>query len=301
MRKFLTFCKDVYHPGIHLYFALNWYVALHAALSMNHGRKLSFGVDSIIAVVTVFLVLFFLRIVDEIKDFDYDRVFNKDRPLIKGSVSHKNLYIYLVVTGLTVLLLNLNSGASALSILVIEIFYALLLIFIEKKSPLLKHHIVMNLLITYPVNILLSAYILRIDLFHWDAIVSDQDILLVFAFAYAFLYYEFARKISWPHQEKPGQRTYSAFFGTMNAFIVAELLAITGAAIVGFSYKTWLPLGLILPLVWGYKLLIRSKNNDRPAPMTLSGTAFIGLFYGIIIGLGVLDLFELSHYFLIWP
>lgn len=295
MNKIFSFCQDVFNIPVHLYFCLNWYVALHLSLSLNHQKDLEFGMPSFIVVVTLFLVLLYLRILDEIKDFAYDQTFNPNRPLVLGKITIKELKVYLGVIGLLTLFINLYSGWMVLSLLSFELLYSTCLIFFEKKSVVIKDNMLVNLLVTYPVNVLLSIYILVIDLTLWKGSALFEDALTILAFACAFLYYEFARKISWPEQEKPGQRSYSAFLGTIPAAIIASLLALTSAVILIYLYHSWVPGFLVLPLGLG---LLRLKIRKT---MTLSGTFFIGLFYGIVILLGVLDHLDLSFHFLIGP
>ena len=288
MNKLSEFCKEVYHPGVHLYFALNWYLGLHFALSFNHQKGVSFSYDGVIAIVTLFLVLFYLRVIDEIKDYDYDKVFNTDRPLVRGMVSHKNLFHYCLVSGSAGLLLNLPFFSLPLFIIAIDLFYSTLLILIEKKFPVIKDNILLNLIFTYPVNILLSFYILYLDLFFWKEQVLIRDYLFITAFAAAFLYYEFARKISWPHQETEGQRTYSSFFGTALSIVIAMAFALIGMSLLVYLYDSLIPLLLLFPLFLGLLHFKRSRGKEKGFAMKLSGSAFIGLFYGTVICLAVI-------------
>ncbi len=301
MKKLLDFCKDVYSPGVHLYFAVNWYLALHAALSLNHGRKLALDWDAVVAVLTIFFVLLYLRIIDEIKDSEYDKEFNTDRPLIKGTVTVKDLKKFLIVTGAIAPLLNFIFGVPVLIIVGIELIYSLLLIFLERNSKLVRDNILLNLIVTYPVNILLSIYVLILDLSVWNETAQMKDFLVILAFACAFLYYEFARKISWPHQEQKGMRSYSSFFGTLPSAFIAYSLGLMAALMTTLMTKSWLPVLLIIPLFSGLAKLLKSRDSEKPGAMKLSGTLFIGLFYGVMIAIGVLNLFNYGFHFLIRP
>lgn len=280
--KFFTFCRQVYHPGVHFYFSLNWFFAFFSILCINHDKKYVLEKNFITPVLTLFFVLLFLRIIDEIKDFDYDKMYNPARPLVQGLVTFQDLNLYLCLTAMTFLLLNLTSGSLVILVLVFEILYSTLLILLEKKSVIIKNNIVINLIFTYPVNILLSIYILFFKLHQWNETVIFTDYLAVLSFALAFLNYEFCRKIRWPHQEAAGERTYSSFFGTIQSKIISDFLGVASLSILVFLTKSWILIFGIFPILWGWKLLFDKKS------ITSSGSAFLGIFYGICIMLGIL-------------
>ncbi len=294
MKKLASFCREVYHPGVHLYFSLNWYLALFSGLCLVHGRPFTLGPDALAVTGTLFLVLFYLRIIDEVKDFDYDRVFNPSRPLVRGLVTVKDLQTYLFVLIIPVIGLNILYGGTVIGLLAVELLYAYLLLPVDRLRPI-RENVILNLFVTYPVNILLSVYVLFQSLFQWGEGVLASDWSLIIAFACAFLYYEFARKITWPESQIKGQRTYSDALGTKTAVAVALGLATCAALLVTVTLKTWLPLLLLAPLGHGLSLLRRNKS------MALSGTAFIGLFYGIVIAAGILARFDLRFHLLVGP
>jgi hypothetical protein len=294
MRKLALFCKSVFHPGVHLYFALNWYLALHAGLSLLHFQDYNLNLGSPIAVVTFFIVLLYLRMVDEIKDLEYDKIFNPTRPLVKGDLSLKEVSFYLFLLGTGTLSLNLVFGISVWILLLVELIYGVLLIPLD-KIKIIRENIIINLLMTYPVNILLSVYVFLLNLSIWQVEPHGKDYYLLASFSFAFLYYEFARKIKLPKNERAGERTYSQQLGFLPAMILALLLASAAAGLLILLFQTWLPFILIFPLLWGVWLIKIGKK------MALSGTAFIGLYYGLMILLGLLARFEASFHLLIRP
>lgn len=291
----ISFCKSVYDPGIHFYFSLNWYLAFFSILCLNHEKTISLKLTMVIPVITLFLVLLYLRIVDEIKDFEYDKTFNPDRPLVKGIVTEKELKWYLLGICSIYFLLNLNYGQFVFWILLLDSTFSYFLISLESISKTVKNNILLNLLITYPVNVLLSFYLLFFELYIWKEDLSPKDLLLILCFALAFLNYEFCRKIKSPLNLKQGERTYSSYFGTIPSKVISDLLALSAITILMILSHSWLPLLAIIPLFWGWSLLSKNKS------ITLSGTAFIGLFYGICISLGILSRLNLSFHLLVRP
>ncbi len=294
MKQLILFCKEVYHPGVHLYFSLNWYLALYSGLCLLHGRAFTLHLTALVAIATLFLILLYLRIIDEIKDFDYDKIHNPDRPLVRGIVTVKELNTYLLLLIIPIIGMNAFYGSKVLGLISFELAYAYLLLPLD-RIRVIRENLILNLFITYPVNVLLSVYILYQGLHAWGETALHGDWTLITAFACAFLYYEFARKITWPYAQTKGQRTYSEALGTKKATAVALLLAISAGLILTTILNTWLPFLLLIPLAQGLHLLGKGKS------MALSGTAFIGLFYGIIIAAGILARFDLRFHLLVGP
>jgi hypothetical protein len=86
MRALGTFVDEVYAPGLHLVFAAAWFLALQGTVVVaeGHGRVLRLDAGVLACMLTIFLALFFLRVLDEWKDCEYDRVHNPERPLGPG-------------------------------------------------------------------------------------------------------------------------------------------------------------------------------------------------------------------------
>ncbi len=299
MIKLWNFCKDIYNPGVHLYFAVNWYFALYGAVAINHQSEYMLSLSPVKMILSIFLILFYLRVVDEIKDFEYDKKFNPDRPLVKGSVTKKDLVIYLIGSVILTFILNLHLGVSVLFFLMLEFIYGYFLVLIEKGNSIIRNNMMINLFFTYPVNILVSVYIFLVFAVEQRMYFSKKigwnriDTFILISFAACFLYYEFARKISWPSKAEEGQRLYSKVLGFGTSVIFAIGTGVCALVFLMLSLNHWAPLLLILPLGLGLFRLIKEKDSPEKSrlPLTLSGSLFLGTFYGIIIVLSLLDFY----------
>lgn len=298
MKKLWRFCKDIYDPGVHLYFAANWYFALYGILGINHHAEYILSLSPLNVILSMFLILLYLRIVDEIKDFDYDKMFNPDRPLVKGSVTKKELHLYLLATVVVTVILNYRFGISVLLLLLLEFIYGYSLILIEKRNKTIREDMMINLLVTYPVNILISFYIFLVftveQNIHFAKHIpwTKVDAFILIAFATCFLYYEFARKISWPSKAAEGQRLYSSVLGFWPSIGMAMTTGLAAMVFLFLAVKNWSPALLLIPLGYGLWRIQREKIGGKTRrPLTLSGSLFLGFFYGITIVLSVLDFY----------
>jgi hypothetical protein len=278
-----AFVKEVYAPGLHLAYATAWLLSLDAALAVAHGREWSFEGRHVLGTLTIFLVLFYLRAVDELKDVDYDRVHNPDRPVARGAITRAQVFRLMGGTAAIVLAANAFLSWRLGAILLADMAWALLLMFIERRSRVIRDGMLVNLLVTYPVNVALSVYGYELFLLRHGLGWNLQGVLVILAFALAFLNYEVSRKTAWPPLATPGERLYSAPLGGWGAIVFA-LACATGATLLLLTVllsqkgaRATLILAPLLPAVWGATRFVRERRER--VKLTKYGLRFLFLFY----------------------
>lgn len=285
----ITFVRECYSPGLHIAFAAAWLLALDAGLSRLGDGEWRPDRRLIGGVLVFFFVLFYLRVLDEWKDYDYDRKYNPNRPLVRGVVSFRDLYLYLAVTAALVIALHrifphFTAGFKLpLAIVAANMVYGLALVGIERLSSTIRDNMLLNLIVTYPVNVALSVYAYSAYLARSGNKVSREGVLLIVAFACAFLYYEFARKISIPSRSHRGKRLYSSALGMYPSLGLALLFAACATGMASFLFSPDSKLGLAplaalaAPLygVWSFR-----QEGTRMTPFA---TLFLALFYTTVV------------------
>ena len=206
MRRFLQFVSATYAPGMHFGFASLWVLSLLGALvSIDSGADIwVLDLRVLLCILTVFFALFVLRVADEIKDYEYDKVYNPDRPLVTGAVSLSDLVAYIV--GTSILLFTINTFLSRILVIIIcvDVSYGLFLVWLDKRSDRVRDSMFLNLVVTYPVNVGLSVYTYSFFLDQVGGKGTLAGIIIIIAFAAAFLHWEFCRKTYWSHHAKEG-------------------------------------------------------------------------------------------------
>lgn len=285
-----AFTSRVYAPGLHVAYAAFWFLALDGALSAAAGRDFRPGVDAALAIASNFLVLFFLRVLDEIKDLDYDRRHNPDRPLVSGLVTVSDLVGYLTITAVLVALVNTLLSPLLLAIAIADLAWGVALVFVERAVPRVRDHMGWNLLVTYPVNVLLSVYTYAFFVERQGA-ASTSGLLLLGAFTLAFLTYEIGRKTKWPRDAEPGERLYSRALGVPGAAALALGCAL-GATTLALAVFTpwreegaraaaaWAQLVPAIPAAIGTAGFLAGGRTLKPFAL-----GFLFLFYIALVGL----------------
>ena len=302
--KFFSFMRDSYEPGLHFGFAALWFLGLIATFVSINETPLTWVLSgkTLFAILTLFLVLFVLRCVDEIKDYEYDKVHSPDRPLVVGSVTEDDLFAFNILSTVVVVFLNLFLSASLLAIALLDILYGIYLIWVERFSPKVRNSLYYSLLVTYPVNILLSVYTLFFFMGEYGAGFKPDRLWVILAFALAFLHYEFSRKNAWPQHAKAGQRLYSATLTTPGTLLISNLFALLAPLIILLVSKPWLgsrpvmiaSLCLLLPYVCtliGTVCFVRTRKKAKVEKKVLMpfANAYLVLFYLSLIVFGAVS------------
>ncbi|UGT61221.1 hypothetical protein [Nocardia asteroides] len=217
------FTRVMYKPHYLLYGVL-WVFALEATLALLAAPETPWrpSWSTGLRVLIVAIVLLYLRMVDEQKDLAYDRVHNPDRPLVTGAVTATDLRIGMaVIAVLAVAGSLLLSAGSALAIAAV-LLYGLGLWGLERVSAWVRDDILVNLVVTYPVQLLVTAYVL-VSVLDTEGLNAGFWRLAPAAliFAGAFLQFEFARKTA--HEPRPGEHYYSNVLGARGSTAVSLL------------------------------------------------------------------------------
>lgn len=183
------------------------------------------------ATVTVFLFMLQLRMSDEIKDFEKDRVAYPERLLSQGIVSLDHIRIvFFVVVGIQ-LLINVGLGVEFLALLAVLQIYAFLMAkeffakdFLEHKIGL---YLVSHQIILLPLMIYSALPFVSMKFFFISPIVLYP--LLYLALPYTV--YELSRKTWSPDRENENADSYTRFWG-INKTLMVEMSLVVGIAFI---------------------------------------------------------------------
>ena len=248
--------------------------------------------SSIIGSIITLLIFFHLRIFDEIKDLETDKLAHPERPLARGLISVKEAKII----GITVLLLELI-GASlislqSLSALLLVIFYSILMYKEFFISEWLQPRLIIYALVHAPVSPLISLFI-----FSTVTGIEPWAIPAAFAIFLTATYFvsnvfEFSRKTFLREEEEEHRDSYSKIMGTAgagwlvlgyitSAVILTSLAAMKLDNIPAFFYQL---LGIVLGISFFSSLFLSIKKNSKAVKLfRLNGSIFILLYNAVII------------------
>ncbi|MFF3614947.1 hypothetical protein [Streptomyces sp. NPDC002580] len=262
-------------PHLYATYGLLWVLALEGSASAASGTVWRPSGATWARVVTVVLALLFLRMLDERKDLAHDRVHHPDRPLVTGAIIAGELSG--AMTLITVVVTGLNAALSTAAVLLIlaTLAYGLFLAVLERRSSAVRDRQLLNLAVTYPVQVLLGCYVYGSLVAAGTVAADRRGAVLLGLCACVFLHFEFARKTAW--ETPPGARLYSTDLGPRRSAAVTAGLA---AGAVGCQILLFAPRGpsgllpcaaLLLP-AWGTRRFLAAGRGPFP---TAAATAFV--------------------------
>ncbi len=221
---------------------------------------------------TIFLDLLLIRAIDDVRDADYDRRMNPDRPLASSAVTERQLLSVALACAAGMVLLNAAVPA-ALAVLVGQLAYIAVLLGARAvwRWPA-DDRLVLGLVASAPVQLLLYLYLFELYRDGAPAAAMGDAAWVWLILLLVALHIEFAKKLV--RRPGPGERTYVRSLGAPVATAVTILSP--AAAYALYLAHTHLPAGraalpavpLLLVAVGAYQYL--GGRRER-WPVGLSG------------------------------
>lgn len=221
--------------------------------SLNDSAALIFNKYFFSAVVTMFLLTLILRLCDELKDKEVDKVLFPERCLPAGKVHYEDVKILLSLCTLVFIALNLVLGGDivlfGLLTLYIYLFYKYFFF-----PHVISQNLIMALVTHNPLLLVSSLYVLSIFSLHQGiSVYTAENIILAVAFWMPSLGWETARKIRSPEDETDYE-TYSKVLGPKAAAMIPTgAFSIQAAAILfltqDFTYFNYILVGVVTLLI----------------------------------------------------
>ena len=284
-----AFAEIIYEPKQHFLFAALWFLSIQGLFVLKSPVETwQWSLATLISAGSFFGVLFVLRAIDEVKDLEYDRQFNPDRPVVSGVVSLGDIRSYVILGTLMIALANTLIAWQLSLFVILNVGYGLLLMWLEKAIPLMDRSMFFNLLLTYPVSIALSFYTLVQIHFTQQVDVFLCLLPIIGCYVLAFLHFEIIRKSMWEALADPEEKLYSNEIGCNNALLLGTLcgvLAIFGIVVLNQPWQHtgaaamtgWLPMVGIIWIALSLKLFL-GQRAQRFNPRKFS-VPFIVTFY----------------------
>jgi hypothetical protein len=189
-----------------------------------------------VSAVTLVVVLLMMRALDDIRDLDYDRAHNPERPLARGVVRVRDLGLMMAVGTGFVLVLNSWRWPVA-AVLAGQLAYAYLVLWADRRLRWPRGDaIASGFLVSFPVQLLVNAFLYAGLLYAAGLPPTWQGAAGIAATALAFLHLEFARKTT--RSPRPGEHTYVTLFGANGTAALAVGCALASVAVLVATVRT---------------------------------------------------------------
>ena len=222
LKNWWIFTQERFHPVSH--FTMLFVFVLFHLLMSNPSKRL----DEIQLINGLFLylgvVVFYykLRLYDEIKDYELDCVINPHRPLPRGLLFHRDLYLGIVLCLIFEQIFFSRFGQNAVFLLVIAQVYSLIMYKEFFIRDIIRPHLTTYAVLHTVVTSFLTFAILGAlkDQNILEAYIDRDNSLMALNNWLLFNVFEFGRKTYATEEERAGVDTYSSLFTPFGAFLL---------------------------------------------------------------------------------
>lgn len=184
---------------------------------LNQGvTNFNIGLQEFIGSYTLFAFLLWLRVADDLKDFETDKKLFPDRPLPSGRVKARDVVVSCAIFQIIALVLNIIYMPNKLFCIILYVYgYLMSKWFFKKKK--IQPSLPLALITHNPVQLFMNLYIISFTVikYHLD-FVNLTTIMTLFTLYFPALIWEVSRKIRNPKNEND-YTTYSKLFGYKRA------------------------------------------------------------------------------------
>ena len=158
VRSLIRFVWRRYPPLPYVVWVSLWTCALDGLLGRPERLVDRLDVSVVLTGLSLFLVSFFMRVVDEIRDYEYDRVHHPERELAAGVVSFSDLYLLLAITAVIILALNTGRPVGA-GLLGAIMAYSLFLWWLEVRWRFYRDRMFFAIGVAIQLHVMQAIYV----------------------------------------------------------------------------------------------------------------------------------------------
>jgi 4-hydroxybenzoate polyprenyltransferase len=213
LKRMHIYMKERYPFIARLILGLIVFLEIHFIILLNEGvTTFNIGIQEVVGAYTVFAFLLWLRIADDLKDFDVDKRLFPDRPLARGAVYKKDVVILCAFFNLIAVVLNIIFMNNIVFFCILYFYGYLMSKWFFQKAKI-QPSLPLALVTHNPVQMFVNLYIISFTVIKYDLPpVTITTIMTLWTLYFPALIWEVSRKIKAPKDEND-YTTYSKLFG----------------------------------------------------------------------------------------
>ena len=267
LKRMHIYMKERYPFIARLILGLIVFLEIHFIILLNEGiTTFDIGIREVVGAYTVFAFLLWLRIADDLKDFDVDKRLFPDRPLARGAVFKKDVVILCAFFNLIAVVLNIIFMNNIVFFCILYFYGYLMSKWFFQKAKI-QPSLPLALVTHNPVQMFVNLYIISFTVIKYDLQpVTITTIMTLWTLYFPALIWEVSRKIKAPKDEND-YTTYSKLFGYKKStrfVMILTLVDIMTNIILVFRLNKISILILVLLVSWmTWKFVQYMKDPER--------------------------------------
>ena len=267
LKRMHIYMKERYPFIARLILGLIVFLEIHFIILLNEGiTTFDIGIQEVVGAYTVFAFLLWLRIADDLKDFDVDKRLFPDRPLARGAVFKKDVVILCAFFNLIAVVLNIIFMNNIVFFCILYFYGYLMSKWFFQKAKI-QPSLPLALVTHNPVQMFVNLYIISFTVIKYDlSPVTITTIMTLWTLYFPALIWEVSRKIKAPKDEND-YTTYSKLFGYKKStrfVMILTLVDIMTNIILVFRLNKISILILVILVSWmTWKFVQYMKDPER--------------------------------------
>ena len=267
LKRMHIYMKERYPFIARLILGLIVFLEIHFIILLNEGiTTFDIGIQEVVGAYTVFAFLLWLRIADDLKDFDLDKRLFPDRPLARGAVFKKEVVILCAFFNLIAVVLNIIFMNNIVFFCILYFYGYLMSKWFFQKAKI-QPSLPLALVTHNPVQMFVNLYIISFTVIKYDLPpVTITTIMTLWTLYFPALIWEVSRKIKAPKDEND-YTTYSKLFGYKKStrfVMILTLVDIMTNIILVFRLNKISILILVILVSWmTWKFVQYMKDPER--------------------------------------
>ena len=213
LKRLHIYLKERYPLVARLILGLIVFLEIHFIILLNEGvTEFEIGIQEVVGAFTVFAFLLWLRIADDLKDFETDKILFPDRPLARGAVYKKDVMILCSIVQLIAIVLNVIFMNNIVFFVILYVYGYLMSKWFFQRAKI-QPSLPLALVTHNPVQMFINLYIISFTVIKYGLRpFTITTVMTLWTLYFPALIWEVSRKIKAPKDEND-YTTYSKLFG----------------------------------------------------------------------------------------
>ena len=213
LKRLHIYYKERYPIFARLILGIIVFCEIYFIILLNQGvTKFNLGIQEVVGGYTIFAFLLWLRVADDLKDYETDKKLFPDRPLPSGRVYKKDIVISCIVVQVIAFILNFLFMNNIVFFLVLYAYGYLMSKWFFQRAKI-QPSLPLALITHNPVQMIVNLYIISFTVLKYNLdFINITTICTLFTLYFPALIWEVSRKIKNPKKEND-YTTYSKLFG----------------------------------------------------------------------------------------
>ena len=226
LKRLHIYTKERYPLVARLILGLIVFLEIHFIILLNEGvTTFKIGIQEFVGAFTVFAFLLWLRIADDLKDFETDKVLFPDRPLARGAVYKKDVMVLCVIVQAITVVLNVLFMNNIIFFCILYAYGYLMSKWFFQRAKI-QPSLPLALVTHNPVQMFVNLYIISFTVIKYGLRpFTITTVMTLWTLYFPALIWEVSRKIKAPKDEND-YTTYSKLFGYKKATRFVMILTI---------------------------------------------------------------------------